>query len=132
MSNKQSFKQLAKRILALTLAVMLMNSTIAYLTPSEVVLAGETTDTITRVTEEPTNPDEQDYDGYPFVLSTVNGEDFTWTGSGEATIVYYTDSECNTQTGVSDAVGSGATSDGGAPVNVGTYLHLLTISQRLL
>ncbi|MDF2672300.1 MAG: hypothetical protein K0R09_565 [Clostridiales bacterium] len=65
------------------------------------------------------------YDGTARALSTTKDEHFTWNGTGTATIDgYYTDPN-GTATTIEN---SGAASNGGAPVNVGTYYAKVTVA----
>lgn len=61
-----------------------------------------------------TNPAE--YTGIPYAESNI---EVTKTGTGDVTYTYYTDADANTPTTTDD--NSGATSNGAAPKNAGTY-----------
>lgn len=66
------------------------------------------------------------FDATPFELSTEKGVHITWMGDGIATIeAYYTDEAGANKTTVQN---SGALSDGGAPVNAGTYYAKVRLS----
>ncbi len=66
------------------------------------------------------------YDGTAFILSAIKGTHFTWDGRGTAKIIgYYMDSRGTTMT---NKIDSGASSDGGAPVNAGRYYAKVTIT----
>ncbi|WP_053956389.1 S-layer homology domain-containing protein [Inediibacterium massiliense] len=66
------------------------------------------------------------YDGTAFELPTIKGKYFTWSGTGTANIDgYYTDNTGSTQT---NETNSGATTNGGAPKNAGTYYAKVSVS----